>query len=161
MKSWSNKHKQATAAAPANQPAEGGAPYLSDNFARNLDSMQSELGGSPDLKVRRIQIGGERRIEAAAIHLSGLADTVAVNEFVIGSLLGNTEDLFPDDTDDMVTASDQAAPETSHGDTAASGTAAPAEAAINATAESAANSAAKSAPIFTAEPGTGRSPSRS
>ncbi|NOU78330.1 spore germination protein [Paenibacillus sp. LMG 31459] len=122
--------------------------------------MQSELGGSPDLKVRRIQIGGERRIEAAAIHLSGLADTVAVNEFVIGSLLGNTEDLFPDDTDDMVTAraSDQAAQETSHGDGAASGTAAPAEASINATAESAANSAAKSAPMFTAEPGTGRSP---
>lgn len=82
---------------------------------------------------------------------------MAVNEFVIGSLLGNTEDLFPDDSDDMVTASNQAAPETSHGGAAASGTAARAEAAINATAESAANSAAKSAPIFTAEPGTGRS----
>lgn len=57
MKSWSNKHKQTTAATPANQPAEGGTPYLSDNVARNLDNMQSELGGSPDLKVRRIQIG--------------------------------------------------------------------------------------------------------
>ncbi|WP_245648188.1 spore germination protein [Paenibacillus borealis] len=158
MKSWSNKHKQTTAVAPANQPAEGGTPYLSDNVARNLDNMQSELGGSPDLKVRRIQIGGERRIEAAAIHLSGLADTVAVNEFVIGSLLGNTEDLFPDDTDDMVTASDKAASETSPGDAADSGTAAPAEAAINATAESAANSAAKSASIFTAEPGAGCPP---
>lgn len=158
MKSWSNKNKQTTAVAPANQTAGGGAPYLSDNVARNLDNMQSELGGSPDLKIRRIQIGGERRIEAAAIHLSGLADTVAVNEFVIGSLLGNTEDLFPDGTDDMVTASDKAASETSHGDAADSGTAAPAEAAINATAESAANSAAKSASIFTGEPGAERSP---
>lgn len=139
MKSWSNIHKQTTAAAPANQTAEGGTPYLSDNVARNLDNMQSELGGSPDLKVRRIQIGGERRIEAAAIHLSGLADTVAVNEFVIGSLLDNTEGLFPDDTEDIVITSGRAASEANDGDPAA-------------------ESAVKSTPVFPAKPAAGPTP---
>ncbi|MCE3200523.1 spore germination protein [Paenibacillus sonchi] len=69
---------------------------LSLELSESLASIQSELGNSPDLIIRQIQLGGPLRIQAAAVHLSGLADTTAVNQFVIGSLLGNTESLFVD-----------------------------------------------------------------
>ncbi|QQZ60171.1 spore germination protein [Paenibacillus sonchi] len=69
---------------------------LSLELSESLANIQSELGNSPDLIIRQIQLGGPLRIQAAAVHLSGLADTTAVNQFVIGSLLGNTESLFVD-----------------------------------------------------------------
>ncbi|MEC0173082.1 spore germination protein [Paenibacillus graminis] len=69
---------------------------LSLELSESLASIQSELGNSPDLIIRQIQLGGPLRIQAAAVHLSGLADTTEVNQFVIGSLLGNTESLFMD-----------------------------------------------------------------
>lgn len=75
------------------QRSSRGGPRLSVSLAESIDHMQLELGNSPDLKIRQIQIGGSRHLQAAAIHLSGLADTTAVNEFVVGSLLDNTEGL--------------------------------------------------------------------
>lgn len=69
---------------------------LSLELSESLASIQAELGNSPDLIIRQIQLGGPFRIQAAAVHLSGLADTTAVNQFVVGSLLGNTESLFAD-----------------------------------------------------------------
>ncbi|CQR55328.1 spore germination protein [Paenibacillus riograndensis] len=69
---------------------------LSLELSESLAIIQAELGNSPDLIIRQIQLGGPLRIQAAAVHLSGLADTTAVNQFVIGSLLGNTESLFAD-----------------------------------------------------------------
>lgn len=70
-----------------------GGPKLSENLGQSIENIQRELGNSPDLKVRQIQIGGVHPVQAAAVHLSGLADTVAVNEFVVGSLLDNTAGL--------------------------------------------------------------------
>ncbi|WNS45764.1 spore germination protein [Paenibacillus sp. MMS20-IR301] len=99
MKSMTKRNAQATGTeVPGEQPVRI-VPCLADTVAQSLSYIQSELGGSPDLKIRRILIGGELRIEAAAVHLSGLADTVAVNEFVMGSLLANTEELFADIAD--------------------------------------------------------------
>lgn len=66
------------------------APVLTGDLEQNLNNILSELGNSPDLKIRRVKLGGAEHIRAAAVHLSGLADSVAVNEFVIGSLLDNT-----------------------------------------------------------------------
>ncbi|SDL05335.1 spore germination protein [Paenibacillus jilunlii] len=74
----------------------GRQPGLSFELSESLAGIQSELGNSPDLIIRQIQLGGPLRIQAAAVHLSGLADTSAVNQFVIGSLLGNMEGLFMD-----------------------------------------------------------------
>lgn len=75
------------------QRLSSGGSRLSENLVQSIENIQTELGNSPDLKVRQIQIGGVHPVQAAAVHLSGLADTVAVNEFVVGSLLGNTEGL--------------------------------------------------------------------
>ncbi|MEK3835325.1 MULTISPECIES: spore germination protein [unclassified Paenibacillus] len=102
MKSGSNRKAQNAGADPAPRPGQpqGSVPLgLADTVAQSLLHIQTELGGSPDLQIRRIQIGGERRLEAAAVHLSGLADPAAVNEFVLGSLLNHTEELFLDRTD--------------------------------------------------------------
>ncbi|MBP2112301.1 spore germination protein [Paenibacillus silagei] len=102
MKSGSNRKAQNAGADSAPRPGQpqGSVPLgLADTVAQSLLHIQTELGGSPDLQIRRIQIGGERRLEAAAVHLSGLADPAAVNEFVLGSLLNHTEELFLDRTD--------------------------------------------------------------
>ncbi|MEK3794061.1 spore germination protein [Paenibacillus sp. FSL R7-0204] len=99
MKSGANrksKNAGADTAPGPGQPQGGVALGLADTVAQSLLHIQTELGGSPDLLIRRIQIGGERRLEAAAVHLSGLSDPAAVNEFVLGSLLNHTEELFPD-----------------------------------------------------------------
>lgn len=80
--------------ADRNLQSPNGAPRLSVKLAESIERIQSELGNSPDLKIREIQIGsGNSLLQTAAVHLSGLADTTAVNEFVIGSLLNNTEGL--------------------------------------------------------------------
>lgn len=73
---------------------------LSALLKESIENIQSELGDSPDLKVRKIQIGGDNPVQAAAVHLSGLSDTTAVNEFVVGSLLENTKSL-PADREDL------------------------------------------------------------
>lgn len=75
------------------QRLSSGGPKLSENLGQSIENIQTELGNSPDLKVRQIEIGGVHPVQAAAVHLSGLADTVAVNEFVVGSLLDNTAGL--------------------------------------------------------------------
>lgn len=101
MKSGSNRktQKAGAEAAPESVRPQSGVPLgLADTVAQSLLHIQTELGDSPDLQIRRIQIGGERRLEAAAVHLSGLADSAAVNEFVLGSLLNHTEELFPGST---------------------------------------------------------------
>lgn len=101
MKSGSNGTSQNAGAdtAPGPGQPQGGVPLgLADTVAQSLLHIQKELGDSPDLLIRRIEIGGERRLEAAAVHLSGLADSAAVNEFVLGSLLNHTEELFLDST---------------------------------------------------------------
>lgn len=101
MKSGSNRKTQKAGAetAPESVRPQSGVPLgLADTVAQSLLHIQTELGDSPDLQIRRIQIGGERRLQAAAVHLSGLADSAAVNEFVLGSLLNHTEELFPGST---------------------------------------------------------------
>lgn len=69
---------------------------LTENLTQTLDNILSELGNSPDLKIRQVQLGGEQPVQVAAVHLSGLADTDTVNKFVIGSLLENTDELVTD-----------------------------------------------------------------
>lgn len=101
MKSGSSRKAQNAGADTApgpGQPEGGVALGLADTVAQSLLHIQTELGCSPDLLIRRIQIGGERRLEAAAVHLSGLADSGSVNEFVLGSLLNHTEELLLDST---------------------------------------------------------------
>lgn len=111
MKSGSNRKAQAPGTGSAAGQPSGSAPLgLADTVAQSLINLQTELGGSPDLKIRRIRIGGDSRIEAAAVHLSGLADTVAVNEFVIGSLLDNTDDLLRDKQEDGAGSSREQSP---------------------------------------------------
>ncbi|WP_410511612.1 spore germination protein [Paenibacillus sp. BR2-3] len=72
------------------------APKLSPNLTQTLDNIRRELGASPDLTIRQVQIGGEDPVQAAVVHLGGLVNTVAVNEFVMGSLLDNSHLTAPE-----------------------------------------------------------------
>lgn len=73
-------------------PQNSGPSRLSPELSESIAGIQSELGYSPDLTIRQLRLGGPHRIRAAAIHLSGLADPAAVNEFVVGSLLAVSTD---------------------------------------------------------------------
>lgn len=60
MKSGSNRKAQNAGADPAPRPGQpqGSVPLgLADTVAQSLLHIQTELGGSPDLQIRRIQIG--------------------------------------------------------------------------------------------------------
>lgn len=85
-----------TETAGSDQHRSGASRRLSDLLSESIRNFQAELGDSPDLKVRKIQIGGASPVQAAAVHISGLSDTTAVNEFVVGSLLENTDGLPAD-----------------------------------------------------------------
>ncbi|MEK4348069.1 spore germination protein [Paenibacillus sp. FSL P4-0184] len=69
-------------------------PRLTDDLDQTLDQIDNELGHSPDLKIRQVKIGGESPVQAAAIHLNGLVNKETVDEFVIGSLLGITDEML-------------------------------------------------------------------
>ncbi|MNB82437.1 Spore germination protein B1 [compost metagenome] len=77
--------------------SETGTPGLTGTLDEDIRSIRMALGGSPDLKVRKIQVGKEYPLQAAAVHISGLADTTAVNEFVIGSLLSDPPGQQPEE----------------------------------------------------------------
>ncbi|MFD5017799.1 spore germination protein [Paenibacillus sp. NPDC058367] len=69
-------------------------PRLTDDLDQTLDQIDNELGHSPDLKIRQVKIGGESPVQAAVIHLNGLVNKETVDEFVIGSLLGITDEML-------------------------------------------------------------------
>lgn len=73
---------------------------LTEDLEETIRNIRAGLGESPDLKVRKIQLGGEHPVQAAAVHISGLADADAVNEFVIGSLLADPQKLSSGNTSD-------------------------------------------------------------
>ncbi|WP_151734763.1 spore germination protein ['Paenibacillus yunnanensis' Narsing Rao et al. 2020] len=75
---------------------EGVERRISPVLGESLRNIQAEVGYSPDIKIREVRLGSSPGIKAAAVHLSGLTDTQALNEFVMGSLLQNT-DLLTDD----------------------------------------------------------------
>lgn len=77
---------------------ESGTPGLTGALDEDIRKIRTALGGSPDLKVRKILVGKEHPIQAAAVHISGLADATAVNEFVIGSLLADQPSWLPEET---------------------------------------------------------------
>jgi spore germination protein KA len=69
-------------------------PRLTADLDQTLEQIDIELGHSPDLKIRQVKIGSKQPVQAAAIHLNGLVNKETVNEFVIGSLLGITDDML-------------------------------------------------------------------
>lgn len=60
------------------------------DLSETLEHIRVELGNSPDLKIRQIEIAGEPPVRAAAVHFSELANSESVNDYVMGSLLGIT-----------------------------------------------------------------------
>lgn len=64
------------------------------NLTQTLDNIRTELGDSPDLTIRAVEIGLERPVRAAAVHISGLVNPEAVNEVVMASLLGVTDEMM-------------------------------------------------------------------
>ncbi|UQZ36326.1 spore germination protein [Paenibacillus sp. PK3_47] len=93
------RSKESSGTGGSGQTRSSSARSLSGLIEESIENIQSELGNSPDLKVRKFQIGGASPVRAAAVHLSGLSDTTAVNEFVVGSLLENTDGITGDAAD--------------------------------------------------------------
>ncbi|AKG34523.1 spore germination protein [Paenibacillus durus] len=80
-------------------PRAGVVRAISEELTETLDRIEGELGGSPDLKIRKLVIGAELPIRAAVVHISGLADDKTINDFVIGSLtrVNQASGQVPDD----------------------------------------------------------------
>lgn len=77
-------------AGTSSESENNASPKLSGNLEQMLDQISHEFGNSPDLLIRRIQIGNE--LHAAVINISGLVDTDTVNRFVT-SILENSSEL--------------------------------------------------------------------
>ncbi|MDT3425647.1 spore germination protein KA [Paenibacillus forsythiae] len=60
---------------------------ISEELAETLDRIAGELGGSPDLKMRKLLIGTAPPVQAAVVYISGLSAEDSINDFVIGSLM--------------------------------------------------------------------------
>lgn len=73
----------------------GGSPVrvVSPELEETLNRIRSELGDSGDLKVRRVSVGSRPENRSAVVHLSTVADSAVINEFVLGSLLKAGRDL--------------------------------------------------------------------
>ncbi|MBM7649606.1 spore germination protein KA [Bacillus ectoiniformans] len=70
-----------------------GAKYgpLHLNLDQNLQFIQSSFGGSIDLITRRIKITSPKEMEIGLVYIEGIADSAAIQEFVIQSLLEDKE----------------------------------------------------------------------
>ncbi|AIQ63760.1 hypothetical protein PSTEL_12360 [Paenibacillus stellifer] len=60
---------------------------ISADLEQTLIAIMSELGNSEDVKIRRLSVGIRPAVAVAVVRLSTLADSVTINDFVIGSLL--------------------------------------------------------------------------
>ncbi|MNB66721.1 Spore germination protein B1 [compost metagenome] len=60
---------------------------ISADLEQTLTAIMSELGNSEDVKIRRLSVGIRPAVAVAVVRLSTLADSVTINDFVIGSLL--------------------------------------------------------------------------
>ncbi|SET37067.1 spore germination protein [Paenibacillus sp. NFR01] len=83
MRTGMNKGAQPPNTGHAKTPAR-----LTLSLEESLASILGGLGDSPDLKTRRLRIGGDPSVEAAIVYFSGLSNSDTVNQFIIGSLLG-------------------------------------------------------------------------
>jgi spore germination protein KA len=53
----------------------------------NVKRLMNELGNSSDLSVRMIESPHEKSVQAAVIHLDGLADASIINENIVEPLI--------------------------------------------------------------------------
>ncbi|OBZ14541.1 spore gernimation protein KB [Bacillus sp. FJAT-27264] len=88
--------KSSTGSSNAGNGNGGGTSGLSNVLEEMLDNIKSELGNSPDLKIRHVLLAGAVPVKAAAVHFSELANADSVNQFVVGSLLEVSVETFKD-----------------------------------------------------------------
>jgi spore germination protein KA len=86
-----NKSGKGQQADPA---GSGSGARLTIHLEQTLNNIITELGDSPDLRIRQVKLGEQSFVEAAAVHLNGLAKTETVNQFVMGSLLSITDEML-------------------------------------------------------------------
>ncbi len=68
---------------------KSGNTSLYSDLNTNLDKIKSELGNSPDLIIRYLELGSFQ-VEAAAVFVDTLTDIKLVDEFIMRSLMINT-----------------------------------------------------------------------
>lgn len=60
---------------------------LTTSLEENIEKVKNTLGNSTDLVVREFRIGTNENIKAAVIYTDGLADTTAIQDFIMKSLM--------------------------------------------------------------------------
>lgn len=90
MKGWNKRNKSGNGL--QGNPSQSGR--LTINLTQSIEHIITELGDSPDLKIRQVKLGEHIPVHAAALHLSGLVQPEAVDEFIVGSLLGVTNEML-------------------------------------------------------------------
>jgi spore germination protein KA len=65
---------------------------ISSSIKENVTKIKKEMGNSTDIIIREFHIGQNPKINAAALYIDGLADTTAINDFIMRSLIAESPD---------------------------------------------------------------------
>ncbi|WP_301169976.1 spore germination protein [Brevibacillus nitrificans] len=60
---------------------------IKSSLDENISIVQSRLGDSDDLVIRRIQFGNERNLRAALFYIDGMVDTASIQNFLLETLM--------------------------------------------------------------------------
>lgn len=66
---------------------------LKENLQDNIEHIKTALGNSTDLVVRDFFIGSKHQMKAAIFYTDGLADSKAIQDFILESLVLEIPDL--------------------------------------------------------------------
>lgn len=66
---------------------------LQASLHNNLDYIRTKLGNSSDIVVRELRIGGDGEQRVALIYTDGMADQAIITDFIMESLLGDSQAL--------------------------------------------------------------------
>ncbi|MFC4075518.1 spore germination protein [Salinithrix halophila] len=64
---------------------------MDDSLEANLEELKRRMHASPDLIVRRFELGSDHRVEIAVAYIENLVADEKVNKFVMDALLRNSE----------------------------------------------------------------------
>ncbi|SDG34287.1 MULTISPECIES: spore germination protein, partial [unclassified Paenibacillus] len=71
---------------------------LQASLQRNLDYIRTKLGNSSDIVIRELRVGGKGEQRIALIYTDGLVDQAIIIDFMMESLLGDSQVLQGDNS---------------------------------------------------------------
>ncbi|WP_254659830.1 spore germination protein, partial [Paenibacillus sp. KS1] len=71
---------------------------LQASLQRNLDYIRTKLGNSSDIVIRELRVGGKGEQRIALVYTDGLADQAIITDFMMESLLNDSQILQGDNS---------------------------------------------------------------